>query len=149
MDWQAFLFSTGGRIGRMGYWLAVLLYLIISVLSFVVSLQVLITLSGDLMSVILYVGGGLLLILVLFSAIAVGIKRLHDRDKSGWWALPFIVLPILLDGASRGGVVTPSSAMALQWVSLALAVWGIVELGFLRGTAGPNQFGPDPLHQRH
>jgi uncharacterized membrane protein YhaH (DUF805 family) len=31
---------------------------------------------------------------------------------------------------------------------LALAVWGIVELGFLRGTAGPNQFGPDPLQQK-
>ena len=147
MDWWALLFSTGGRVGRMGYWFAALLYLIISVLSFVVALQVLITFSGDLTSVILYVGGGLLLILVLFSAIAVGIKRLHDRDKSGWWALPFIVLPILLDGASQKGLVTPSSAMTLQWVSLALAVWEIVELGFLRGTAGPNQFGPDPLQQ--
>jgi uncharacterized membrane protein YhaH (DUF805 family) len=24
-------------------------------------------------------------------------------------------------------------------------IWGLVELGFLRGTLGPNRFGPDPL----
>jgi len=29
--------------------------------------------------------------------------------------------------------------------SLALWVWAIVELGFLRGTKGPNRYGPDPL----
>ena len=145
MDWQTFWFGTGGRLGRMGYWLAVLIYLAISALSFVVALQTLIALSGDLMSVLLYVGSGLFVILVLFSAIAVGIKRLHDRDKSGWWTIPFIALPLLLNGASRGGLVTTDSATTLQWVSLALAVWGIVELGILRGTVGPNRFGPDPL----
>jgi uncharacterized membrane protein YhaH (DUF805 family) len=26
-----------------------------------------------------------------------------------------------------------------------LGIWGFVELGCLRGTAGPNRFGPDPL----
>jgi uncharacterized membrane protein YhaH (DUF805 family) len=29
--------------------------------------------------------------------------------------------------------------------SLAISIWGLVELGFLRGTVGPNQYGPDPL----
>ena len=29
-------------------------------------------------------------------------------------------------------------------VSIILTVWAIVELGFRRGTAGPNRFGPDP-----
>ena len=124
-----------------------LIYLVISVLSFIVILQLLLTFNGDLMSITFYVGAGLLFILVLFSAIAVGIKRLHDRDKSGWWAILFMVLPMLLNGASRAGIVTPSSSMVLQWVSLALAIWGIVEFGFLRGTVGPNQFGPDPLQQ--
>ena len=145
MDWQTFLFGTDGRLGRMGYWLAVLIYLAISMLSLVVALQTLISLSGDLMSVLLYVGSGLFVILVLFSAIAVGIKRLHDRDKSGWWTIPFIALPLLLNSASRAGLVTADSATTLQWVSLAFAVWGIVELGILRGTVGPNRFGPDPL----
>ena len=30
-------------------------------------------------------------------------------------------------------------------MSFAITVWAIVELGFLRGTLGPNRYGPDPL----
>jgi uncharacterized membrane protein YhaH (DUF805 family) len=30
-------------------------------------------------------------------------------------------------------------------VGLVCVIWGLVELGFLRGTRGPNRFGPDPL----
>jgi uncharacterized membrane protein YhaH (DUF805 family) len=30
-------------------------------------------------------------------------------------------------------------------VSFAITIWAIVELGFLRGTIGPNRYGPDPL----
>ncbi len=26
-----------------------------------------------------------------------------------------------------------------------VSIWLVVELGFLRGTVGPNRFGPDPL----
>ena len=33
----------------------------------------------------------------------------------------------------------------LSLAGLVVAVWGLVELGFLRGTVGPNQYGPDPL----
>jgi uncharacterized membrane protein YhaH (DUF805 family) len=29
--------------------------------------------------------------------------------------------------------------------AFALGIWGLVEIGFLRGTAGYNRFGPDPL----
>jgi len=40
---------------------------------------------------------------------------------------------------------TPSSRVILGIGSLAVTVWVIVELGCLRGTQGPNRFGPDPL----
>ena len=33
----------------------------------------------------------------------------------------------------------------LHLVSFAITVWAFVELGCLRGTVGPNQYGPDPL----
>jgi uncharacterized membrane protein YhaH (DUF805 family) len=36
-------------------------------------------------------------------------------------------------------------SMLVGLVSLAIAIWALVELGFLRGTDGPNQHGPDPL----
>jgi uncharacterized membrane protein YhaH (DUF805 family) len=32
--------------------------------------------------------------------------------------------------------------------AFALSIWGLVEIGFLRGTVGPNQYGPDPLEGR-
>ena len=32
-------------------------------------------------------------------------------------------------------------------IGLVCVIWGLVELGFLRGTRGPNRFGPDPLQR--
>lgn len=57
---------------------------------------------------------------ILYPAICIAIKRCHDRDKSGWWIL-IVLIPFI-------GII-----------------WYIVEFGFLRGTDGPNQYGPDPL----
>jgi uncharacterized membrane protein YhaH (DUF805 family) len=39
-----------------------------------------------------------------------------------------------------GGV---AAILGLIW--LALAIWALVWFGCLRGTVGPNQYGPDPL----
>jgi uncharacterized membrane protein YhaH (DUF805 family) len=35
--------------------------------------------------------------------------------------------------------------IALRLVAFAITVWAFVELYCLRGTTGPNRFGPDPL----
>ena len=50
--------------------------------------------------------------------LALGVKRLHDRDMSGWWTLISFV--------PFGGFIL------------------LVILGFLDGTQGPNRFGPSP-----
>jgi uncharacterized membrane protein YhaH (DUF805 family) len=138
-----FLFSTAGRIPRAKYWLALVFYAVVVVVGFICAL-LLITSSSDIASVLLYVGGGLLFLLLYFSANAVAIKRLHDRDKSGWWTVAFVALPGLLYGASNG-LVTPASSSILQIAALVLMLWGLVELGGIRGTIGPNRFGDDPL----
>lgn len=57
---------------------------------------------------------------ILTSFLGVTAKRFHDRDKSGWWALLHFV----------------------PWIG---TLWIIFECGFLKGTTGPNQYGPDPL----
>ncbi len=56
---------------------------------------------------------------VILPQLAVSIRRLHDRDKSGWWIL-FGLVPLI------GGIM--------------LLIWLVS-----RGTEGPNQFGEDPL----
>lgn len=59
-------------------------------------------------------------LLVVWPGLAISVKRWHDRGKSGWWVL-------------------------INLIPLVGIVWTIVECGFLRGTPGPNRFGPDPL----
>ena len=64
----------------------------------------------------------ILLFVVLIPAFSSGVRRLHDRDKSGWWILinfiPFI-----------------------GWIILLIM---LAE----KGTEGPNRFGPYPLKLR-
>jgi uncharacterized membrane protein YhaH (DUF805 family) len=75
--------------------------------------------------------------------VAVAAKRLHDRDKSGWWLLVFVVAPLLL---IQLGVPFPNSARALLLLAaFALHAWSFVEMGCRPGTRGPNRYGADPV----
>ena len=76
--------------------------------------------------------------------IAAGIKRLHDREKSGWWLLVFYARA----GSpqrNRAAQLAASSRACVHSRALAISIWMIVELGCLKGTTGPNTYGPDPL----
>jgi uncharacterized membrane protein YhaH (DUF805 family) len=76
--------------------------------------------------------------------LATSIKRLHDRDKSGWWMIPFFVVPGLYN--QFGDRLGDSWAMQLVGlIAFVLGVWGLIEMYFLKGTRGPNRFGPDSL----
>src|SRR5262245_25274108 len=84
----------------------------------------------------------LLYIPLIWVGLAVGAKRLRDRDKSAWWLLLFYAVPSILSSAADrmegGGII-------LHVVSFAITIWAVIELGFLRGTIGPNRYGPAPL----
>jgi uncharacterized membrane protein YhaH (DUF805 family) len=147
------LFSYQGRINRGKYWLAVLIYVAISVvitgLGFIMLGNGILELADESADEGIIVGllskgiGFFLLVLVVYipmivSGIFVGIKRLHDRDKSGWWLLLFYLVPALLNELSN-------ASFLFSLASFAISIWAFVELGCLRGTAGPNKYGPDPL----
>jgi uncharacterized membrane protein YhaH (DUF805 family) len=85
-----------------------------------------------------------LLIISFVSALAIGIKRLHDRDRSGWWILLFYFGPSVL-AAAQASTDAGFASLILGLGTFVISVWCLVELGFLRGTRGPNRFGPDPL----
>lgn len=57
---------------------------------------------------------------LLIPGIAIGVRRLHDVGRSGWWIL--IAFTVI-------GIIFP------------LFYWSV-----LRGTQGTNKYGPDPLH---
>jgi len=141
MDYKVLLFSYDGRINRAKYWLAFGLWLAAG-LAVVVITFLLGILFGQWVSVIILCLMLILGLLGIMSGIAVGLKRLHDRDKSGWWLLLFYLGPAVLDAmgqlAGGGGVIFRLAASAVS-------IWGLIELGCLPGTAGPNRYGPDPL----
>jgi uncharacterized membrane protein YhaH (DUF805 family) len=150
MNWTTLLFSFKGRINRGKYWLAVLIYMAVWTTFIAVSLVWLGGLNID--NLLSFAGAGLLiwlvglvlLVLETWSGLAVGVKRLHDRNKSGWWILLFWLGPGILGGWQTA---TPDlgGGVILSLAAAAIAIWAFVELGCLRGTPGPNQYGPDPL----
>lgn len=81
--------------------------------------------------------------LLAWIVLAAAVKRLHDRDRSGWWLLLFVALPWGLQGLGTLDRHGPGEAIA-SLVGFALAAWGVVELVVRPGTAGPNHHGPDP-----
>jgi uncharacterized membrane protein YhaH (DUF805 family) len=137
------LIGFQGRVGRGQFWLAVLIYIVFLVVVFGIAMM-----TGSLTAVF---GSTLLaLIPVFLSGIAVGVKRMHDRNKSATWLLvfygiPFLlffVLPLFIDAESE---TVPAVVAILQYAGLAICVWALVELGFIRGSIGINQYGSDPV----
>ena len=147
MNFGQLFFGFKGRINRGKYWLAILIFVIVGLIMATINYIADQALPAQLLGIIVNIG-------LFISGLAVGIKRLHDRDKSGWWLLLFYLLPSLLFGVGAGlfvygigeeaasGVIGGS---VLYVLGLAALIWAIVELGCLRGTLGPNRFGPDPL----
>jgi uncharacterized membrane protein YhaH (DUF805 family) len=139
MDLKTLLTSFDGRINRAKFWLAMLIFVGYGIVVGIV--------SGILIAISFYVGiafYAVAAIIGLILGVAVGVKRLHDRDKSGVWLVLFYLVPIALQGlAIFSGSET--IGMLLNLIAAAISIWMIVELGCLRGTVGPNQYGPDPL----
>jgi len=150
MDWTNLLFSFNGRINRGKYWLAVLVYFVAWIVFGAVAIawlggfdpDSLFSFAGRALGVWLL--GLLLVIACTWSGLATGIKRLHDRDKSGWWILLFWFGPSVF-GGTNSAMPDSGGGFVLPLIGMAIAIWGFVELGCLRGTMGPNQYGPDPL----
>jgi uncharacterized membrane protein YhaH (DUF805 family) len=155
MDWGHFLFGFSGRINRAKYWLWILLYVITAL---IVGIVIYATANSPLIAgIVQFVFG----VIVFISSLAVISKRLHDRDRSAWWLLVFMLLPTILIGVGAvlmifGAVGSNGANMgAMGWaggllmvVAAAILLWSFVEFACLRGTVGPNQYGPDPLEGR-
>jgi uncharacterized membrane protein YhaH (DUF805 family) len=88
--------------------------------------------------------------IVTWPALALGAKRLHDRNYSGWWMLGPTVVAIVvavLQNTGRGGTLEEPSLLVslLGGVNSLFSLWLLVQCGLLKGTPGTNRFGPDPL----
>ncbi len=121
---KSLLFSFEGRVNRTKFWLVNLGVIVIEAILFGAA-------GGGAMMVTdptaaaspvgtMGIVALLLCIPLVWVALAIAVKRWHDRNKTGWWIL-------------------------ISFVPVIGALWYLIECGFLPGTAGPNKYGADPL----
>jgi len=170
MDWNWYLFRFNGRINRARMWLSVLIILCWMIFLGVLSVASGIVSAGkgasfgfdidDIFRVIDPVSWRSLswsylptlaiktIATSLFAWVyfATSIKRLHDRDKSGWWLVPFFVVPGLYNQFA-GQLPDSWLDLPLALSAFVLCIWGFVEMYCLKGSPKTNRFGPNPLQR--
>ena len=104
-------FSFEGRLNRQPYIQSILVIWVVSALS-----TWMVQSSSSMLVALLT---GIISIAMAVAAISLGVRRLHDLDKSGWWLLISII---------------PLVGFLFQLYLL-----------FAKGTEGYNSFGEDPL----
>ena len=142
MSMTQLLFSFHGRLNRKPYWTIVIATAVVFILLLLLALAMIreYGLEFLLVSIAILV---ILYVPLIWIGLALGAKRLHDRDKSAWWLLVFYAAPGILSTA--GNRMEEVGFIILHIISFGISVWAFVELGCLRGTPGPNRYGPDPL----
>jgi len=135
--------SFRGRATRLQYWQVQLATVVVAAVTVILAM-----LAARAVGQV----GGVLMLLVLplvVAGVATGVRRLHDRNRSGWWLAAYWFAPGLI---SAWAETVPEDApiflvaAALSVVGLLVSIWSLVDLGFLKGTPGPNRYGADP-HQ--
>jgi len=138
-------FSFKGRTNRQPFWITALTIAVFYFLgALVFGVMARVPIVGILAGLILIV----LVIAALVATLANAARRLHDRGKSAWWLLLFQGVPVifgLLGAAAAAGGAGEGASGFFALLSLPISIWAFVELGCLKGTGGPNKYGPDPL----
>jgi uncharacterized membrane protein YhaH (DUF805 family) len=152
MSWGHYLFGFSGRLNRAKYWLWILIYFIAVAVVSAVIYAINSPMAGGIVQLVFS-------IVALISSLAVVTKRLHDRNKSAWYLLIFVLIPsiflgavivalvygaLMTDDINNLGMLAPIGG-ALTIAGSVIMIWAFVELACLRGTIGPNRYGPDPL----
>jgi uncharacterized membrane protein YhaH (DUF805 family) len=139
MNWVHLFTSFEGRITRQPFWIAWAVF---------IAIEIAISFSG---------GddarwGSALDLMLVYPQLAVCAKRGHDRNSPIWVVGLFFAVGAILDVFLLGGWITNADVANATPLMLAFlvpyAVFGlalIIDLGFRRGTVGPNRYGPDPL----
>jgi uncharacterized membrane protein YhaH (DUF805 family) len=141
-SWIDFLFSFEGRISRKSFWLSGLAimgvcFLVMAGLAAVLGKDALDSQKG--LSSKLLSAYTVATLAFYWPAFALYLKRLHDfgQGTGGLW--PVVILSVLDEGLSFANFDIASQVVA------AVLIGVFVFVGCVKGTPGPNQYGPDPL----
>ena len=79
-----------------------------------------------------------------YMTVTLFVGRLHDLDRTGWWAV--LLMGLLTPLQFRGANFDLPKEIALPIVvAVYTGIFSAIYLGLYRGTRGPNRFGSDPL----
>ena len=137
MDWVYLFNSFDGRISRQTFWIGFAFLaaaeLANSSLAYVI--------ESERLRAIPDLG-------LTYLEFALATKRANDRNLPPWVVALFFGINTALDlFILFTGSFDPESPIA-EIITLPFAILGVIlliELGFRRGTEGPNRYGPDPL----
>ena len=135
--WTYLFTSFRGRINREPFWIACGILAAIEIATQWLAYQI----EGDTLSTILDLA-------FTYPEFALAVKRANDRNLSPWVVALFFAGNVALDLFTllNGAIDAANPINGIVLIPFALlGVALIVELGFRRGTSGPNRFGPDPL----
>jgi len=139
MDWAYPFNSFEGRISRQTFWIGMVIVTVAEIFGHLIAEAI----QGDRLSAIVDLA-------FTYPEFAVAVKRAHDRNLPLWLLIVFFGGGALLDLLTvlqlTGDTEQPSLLslmIAVPFTVLGLAL--LIELGFRRGTIGPNQYGPDPI----
>lgn len=103
-------------------------------------------------------GNLIIYVLLVYPAYCLGVKRRHDRNNKGLDLLFYLGASVVLalvqvfgmayTIGEMAGVPMPMPTLPFAILGGAIGIFGIyliVVMGFLKGTAGANDFGADPL----
>jgi uncharacterized membrane protein YhaH (DUF805 family) len=140
------LFSFRGRAGRMPFWLIWVTWLVlIQTFDYAWDAGIGTAILAGHSRVTAIAIQAVVALPALVSCLAVSARRLHDRDKSAWWLVPYGVIPYAIGPLAVLLLpFTYTTIIAAMVASMALTLWVLVDLGLMPGTRGPNRYGLDP-----
>jgi len=143
MDLSYLFLTLDGRIGRARFWLGTVVVAGVSM----AATYLIVALVGISQAAVAF--SAAVAFALAYPSYAVTAKRFQDRDKPGFLALLLLIPSYGANLLYTFGVFDldqPSAwAQALDVIIAVIFLWFLVELGFLKGTQGPNRYGPDPL----
>lgn len=143
MDLRALLLTFHGRIGRKDYWIGTACLIVVTLIGALVGLFIGGAIGGPIGATILL---GLIGLAVTAPGLAVALKRSNDRGYPPEPVLAIFSVSIayqLVDFLTLGATAGTTLRIAL-FITVIGGLWMLVDLGFMRGVAGPNRHGPDP-----
>ncbi len=167
MEWKWLLSSFKGRISRLYWWVGTI---VVILADYAISIPALWALGGDpayywnddLPTPKVSIADIIAFFTTLHLALAIDIKRIHDRGRSAYFLVPVylfglsfilaqsftidILFAVLIELEQEGGVSLKAILFGAIFIALSLyTIWYLIELGFRKGVNGSIAYGADPL----